>query len=174
MEQIEELLGMINENEKNYLAVQQWQGEVNTLLDGMMDCPVYFTRDISRGREALIRRYAAAGEKVYYIPMGGSNALGSLLAQILSDRLAGAPNRAFFQERLLDDLAYQGHIRALLNAALSARGEDVYALSDKAAAESLLRDLYRQELPALWPLKALPSYQVSLPWSRTFEVFAQV
>ena len=103
-----------------------------------------------------------------------SNSLGTLLAQIISDSLAGAPNRAFFQERLLDDLAYQGHIRTLLNEELTARGEDVFALTDKPGAEETLRLLYRRELPGLWPLKTLPEYQVSLPWSRTFEVFAQV
>ena len=103
-----------------------------------------------------------------------SNSLGTLLAQMISDDLAGAPNRAFFQERLLDDLAYQGHIRTLLNEELTARGEDVFALTDKSEAEKALRELYRRELPGLWPLKDLPEYQVSLPWSRTFEVFAQI
>ena len=62
------------------ITQEKYPGEIsaNLLLDGMMDCPVYFTRDIVKGREALIRKYAAKGEKVYYIPMGGSNEIGML------------------------------------------------------------------------------------------------
>ncbi len=62
------------------ITQDRYPGEIsaNLLLDGMMGCPVYFTRDINKGREVLVRKYAAAGEKVYYIPMGGSNEIGML------------------------------------------------------------------------------------------------
>lgn len=62
------------------ITQDKYPGEIsaNLLLDGMMGCPVYFTRDLAKGRDALIKKYSAAGEKVYYIPMGGSNEIGML------------------------------------------------------------------------------------------------
>ena len=103
-----------------------------------------------------------------------SNSMGTLLAQVLSDKLHGGTNRPFFCERLLDDLIYQETIRPEVQKLLSDLGEDVFSLKDKSRAESLLRTLYSRELPGLWPLETLPHYTVSLPWSRTFEVRADV
>lgn len=58
----------------------EYPGEIsaNLLLDGMMGCPVYFVKDMESGRQAVIDKYTALGEKVYYVPMGGSNELGIL------------------------------------------------------------------------------------------------
>ena len=55
-------------------------GEIsaNLLLDGMLGCPVYFVKDMDTGRQAVIDKYTAEGEKVYYVPMGGSNEIGML------------------------------------------------------------------------------------------------
>ena len=103
-----------------------------------------------------------------------SNALGTLLAQAVTDGMAGKPNRAFLQERLLDDMAYEGRIRGLLNARLREKREDVFHLRDKAGAERLLREAYEDELRAIWPLRQMPRYRVSLPWNRTFEVKAEI
>ena len=103
-----------------------------------------------------------------------SNAAGTLLAQVVADDLAGGPDPVFFQERLLDDLVYQGRIRTMLNAELAALREDIYHLRDGAAAEERLRCLFRQELPGCWPLRSIPEYSVSLPWPRTFEILAEI
>lgn len=102
-----------------------------------------------------------------------SNSMGTLLAQVLTDALHGSSNRQYFQERLLDDLVYQETIRPELQSMLSAMGEDVLSLKNKEQAEEMLRSLYQKELPALWPLRQLPRYAVSLPWPRTFEVKAE-
>lgn len=103
-----------------------------------------------------------------------SNAMGTLLAQVVSDALRGASNRRFFHERLLDDLVYQAALRHALQEQLTTLGEDIFALRDHARAEQLLRELYRQRLPALWPLREPPAYAVSLPWDRTFEIKAEI
>lgn len=62
------------------ITEDEYPGEIsaNLLLDGMMDCPVYFEKDMESGRKAVIDKYEKAGEKVYYVPMGGSNELGIL------------------------------------------------------------------------------------------------
>ena len=57
---------------------------------------------------------------------------------------------------------------------LEKAGEDIYRLRDKARAERFLRELFLTELPALWPLKTLPEFRASLPWSRIFECEVQV
>ncbi len=98
-----------------------------------------------------------------------SNSMGTLLAQVITDALRGKPNRAYYQERLLDDWLYQSVIRPQLTEILEAEGENIYDLARKQHAENLLRTLYEKELPMRWPLSALPRYQVSLPWNRIFE-----
>ena len=103
-----------------------------------------------------------------------SNSMGTLLAQLVTDDLRGEANFAFLEERLLDDLFYQGLLRQTLQEQLCALGEDVYALTDKPRAEAVLAQLFARELPALWPLPELPAYRTSLPWPRTFEMKAEV
>jgi len=58
----------------------EYPGEIsaNLLLDGMLGCDVHFVKDMETGRQAVIDKYTAEGEKVYYVPMGGSNELGIL------------------------------------------------------------------------------------------------
>ena len=127
------------------------------------------------GSAALARRLSFADALWGYCAWNtASNAMGTLLAQVLSDALRGEKNEAFFQERWLDDYVYQTHIRAMLSQELSARGQDIYSLENRQEADRLLAQLYQKHLPALWPLKELPAYSVRLPWPRTFEVLAQM
>lgn len=62
------------------ITEDDYPGEIsaNLLLDGMMGCPVYFVKDMESGRQSVIDKYTSEGEKVYYVPMGGSNELGVL------------------------------------------------------------------------------------------------
>lgn len=71
------------------VAVDEYPGELsaNLLLDGMMGCDVWLKKPdgvLSEGQlmkqtvAEVTARYEAEGEKVYYIPMGGSNEIGSL------------------------------------------------------------------------------------------------
>ena len=127
------------------------------------------------GSPALVRSMRRAeGLSGYSAWNTASNSMGTLLAQMVSDTLRGEANFAFLEERLLDDLLYQGLLRQALQERLQALGEDVYALSDKPRAEAMLRKVYARELPALWPMPLLPDYRLSLPWPRTFEVKAEV
>ncbi len=50
----------------------------NLLLDGMLGCPVYFVNDVEKDIPGIIARYEEQGERVYRIPMGGSNEMGIL------------------------------------------------------------------------------------------------
>lgn len=62
------------------VTADEYPGEIsaNLLLDGMLGCPVYFVKDMETGRQAVIDKYTKEGEKVYYVPMGGSNEIGML------------------------------------------------------------------------------------------------
>lgn len=71
------------------IAVDDYPGEVsaNLLLDGIMGCNVYLVKnkDGLKPSQALkdaitkiTAEWESKGEKVYFIPMGGSNPLGSL------------------------------------------------------------------------------------------------
>ena len=71
------------------VAVDEYPGEIsaNLLLDGIMDCHVYLVKQGERQRysEALdsavkkvTEEWGSRGEKVYFIPMGGSNEVGAL------------------------------------------------------------------------------------------------
>ena len=62
------------------VTADEYPGEIsaNLILDGMLGCPVYFVKDMESGRQAVIDKYTAEGEKVYYVPMGGSNEIGML------------------------------------------------------------------------------------------------
>lgn len=71
------------------VAVDPYPGEMsaNLLLDGIMGCPVYLVADDGVHTEAeleadavekVTKEWEAKGEKVYFIPVGGSNELGIL------------------------------------------------------------------------------------------------
>lgn len=71
------------------VAVGDYPGEMsaNLLLDGIMGCPVYLVKDDGQHTEGQLlheavakvtEKWEAKGEKVYYIPLGGSNELGVL------------------------------------------------------------------------------------------------
>ena len=62
------------------ITADEYPGEIsaNLLLDGMLGCDVHFVKDMESGRQKVIDKYTAEGEKVYYVPMGGSNELGIL------------------------------------------------------------------------------------------------
>ncbi len=73
------------------VCVDEYPGELsaNLLLDGMMGCDVWLRKKEQAGTKSdgqllketvaeVTKRYEEAGEKVYYIPMGGSNELGIL------------------------------------------------------------------------------------------------
>ena len=62
------------------MTPDEYPGEIsaNLLLDGMLGCEVYFRTDLEQGVRDVIAKYEAQGEKVYYIPMGGSSELGVL------------------------------------------------------------------------------------------------
>lgn len=70
------------------IAIDDYPGEVsaNILLDRIMGCDVILKADDGRDENLqfdelcpqIIKEYEDKGEKVYFIPMGGSNALGAL------------------------------------------------------------------------------------------------
>ena len=71
------------------VAVDEYPGELsaNLLLDGMMGCDVWLKKNDGTHSESellnktvaqVTKHYEAQGEKVYFIPMGGSNELGIL------------------------------------------------------------------------------------------------
>lgn len=70
------------------VAIDEYPGEVsaNILLDRIMGCDVILKADDGRDENEqfdelcprIIAQYEEKGEKVYFIPMGGSNALGAL------------------------------------------------------------------------------------------------
>ncbi len=99
------------------------------------------------------------------------NSLGTVLAQLRASggRRSPACDR-FTRERLLDDYLYQGKVRRQINQELTAAGEDVLCLRDRAAAERLVQTRYQEAL-AQEPALPVDGEQVSvaLPWPRTFE-----
>lgn len=70
------------------VAVGEYPGEVsaNILLDRIMGCELILKHDDGRDEDEqlddicskIIKEYEDKGEKIYYIPMGGSNELGAL------------------------------------------------------------------------------------------------
>lgn len=71
------------------VAVDPYPGELsaNLLLDGILGCPVYLVAGDGESSESKLQdravkqvteEWEAKGEKVYFIPVGGSNELGAL------------------------------------------------------------------------------------------------
>lgn len=107
-----------------------------------------------------------------------SNALGTVLAQILASQTKNdAVNRAFTAERILDDAIYQSIVRQVAAKRLTACGEDIYNIQDRARAEHCLQDAFNAVRPLTEVIFAghLPDFKVRLRWPRLFEaaIFTQ-
>ena len=101
-----------------------------------------------------------------------SNSLGTLLAQYVSDRLAGKVQTDFRNARFLDDYVYQSEIRPELNARLREEGEDPFRLRDKARAERMLQEQFDAYPGRV--MQVTGGCRASLPWARTFEADIEV
>ena len=107
-----------------------------------------------------------------------SNSMGTILAQIISDDIAGKPNIRFRNERFMDDMLYETIIRLSLNAELRAGGLDPYRLADKAETEKRINEAYRSlsEKPRFAgifrAIREAGDSRLTLPWDRTFEAQA--
>lgn len=90
------------------VCVDEYPGELsaNLLLDGMMGCDVWLRKEDESGRksegellketvEEVTKNYESQGEKVYFIPMGGSNELGILGYYECAMEIAGQLKDAF-------------------------------------------------------------------------------
>ena len=137
--------------------------------------------DVTRANGGSPMLARALYNQSHALPLAGysawntaSNALGTLLAQLMSDQLAGQVNEIFLWERLLDDLVYQGAVREKLYGQLEAIGEDPFHLADSVRAVRLLDGLMAQYLRSEPMFQSVPEYAVSLPWARTFECHIQV
>ena len=119
--------------------------------------------------EKLCRRVHPSALAGYSAWNTASNSLGTAIAQMMSDQLAGKANQAFLWERLLDDLAYQGVVRGRLNDELEAEGEDLLHLHDPRKAEERLREMMQEYVSQDPVMKDAPAYSICLPWGRTFE-----
>ncbi|MBR3874955.1 MAG: DUF4127 family protein [Clostridia bacterium] len=98
-----------------------------------------------------------------------SNSLGTAIAQLMSDQIAGKVNQVFLWERLLDDLVYQGVVRGQLNDELEGEGEDLLHLHFLQKAEERLREMMREYISHDPAMQNAPQYTICLPWGRTFE-----
>lgn len=105
-----------------------------------------------------------------------TNSLGSILAQIVSDQIAGRPNKRFLWERFLDDLVYQSAIRPDLNRWVEANGWDEYCLAGSETSDAMRKaqELYGLFLENKQLFDEVPGFAVSFPWNRTFEINLRV
>jgi len=140
-----------------------------------------YVLDVTRANGGAPALMQAVFRRTPDLPLAGysawntaSNSLGTAIAQMMSDRLAGRINRSFFWERMLDDLAYQGVVRGELNDELEAAGEDLLHLSDPLKAETLLREKLDAYLAGEPLFAQAPACTAQLPWGRTFEAEIRV
>lgn len=141
------------------IAVGQYPGELsaNLLLDGIMGSDVWIKNEREGMSESQLydeaiplvtQRYEDAGEKVYFIPMGGSNELGTLgyyecavemAEQVKGTQLEGA--------RVIDAVGsmgtYMGLFSAIANEDLPLRLTGI-TISPKTNIESIALDYYNR------------------------------
>lgn len=135
-----------------------------------------YVLDVTRANGGAPALMQAVFRRAPDLPLAGysawntaSNSLGTAIAQMMSDRLAGKVNQTFLWERLLDDLAYQGVVRGDLNDELEAEGEDLLHLKNPQDAEKRLREKMDAYLSAEPMFAHVSAFTVCLPWGRTFE-----
>lgn len=127
------------------------------------------------GSPKLLSAVNAEGLAGYAAWNSATNAMGTILAQIVTDALAGKPNLRFRNERFMDDMLYESIIRGEMDRELRAAGEDPYCLSDKAPVEKRVNEIYRRlgEDPAFAgvfrAIRQGGEGRMTLPWPRTFE-----
>ncbi|MBQ7488598.1 MAG: DUF4127 family protein [Clostridia bacterium] len=107
-----------------------------------------------------------------------TNAMGTILGQIVTDALRDAPNVQLRNERFMDDMIYESIIRRSLDRELPAAGEDPYNLKDPEPVERTINERYRTLAgdPAFAgvfsAIREIGDGYMTLPWPRTFEVQA--
>ena len=98
------------------------------------------------------------------------NALGTILAQMLSDMLSGSRNESFLWERVLDDCLYEGVMRVRLRKAVASLGEDPMSMTDRDKGSQMLENIAREEMEKHPFIRRMPcAARYSLPWPRVFE-----
>ncbi len=149
-------------------ALSPMADAVNALMDAGRQVYLLDLVSANGGSFDLVERLTdPMGLAAYSAWNTASNALGTAVAQLVSDARSGRVNRTFLRERLLDDLFYQSCLRQPLNDKLRALGDDPFNLSDKPRAEALLRESFAACDHPL--LQRLAPFDPSLPWRRTFE-----
>lgn len=119
------------------VAADEYPGELsaNLLLDGMMGCDVWLKKPENGKTEdevldqvvpEIIEKYEAAGENVYYIPMGGSNTLGALGYYDAAMEIAGQAKEMGIENPLVIDTVgsmgtYMGLFAGIKNEGLDLR-----------------------------------------------------
>ena len=122
--------------------------------------------------ECLAREMAIKDLWGYAAWNTASNALGTLLAQILASGGGNdALNRAFTAERILDDAVYQALVRQAVTARVKADGQDIYNITDVPKAERWLREEFAAARPLLETIFGgeVPAFEARLRWPRLFE-----
>ena len=130
------------------------------------------------GSPKLLYAVNAPGLAGYSAWNTATNAMGTILAQTVTDFLAGRPNLPFRNERFMDDMIYESLLRYPLDRELIAEGRDPYNLSDPRAVEQIINERFHQlaSEPAcagiFEAIRAVGPGRMTLPWPRTFEVQA--
>ncbi len=141
---------------------------------------VYLLDELSAngGSPALLCAVNAPGLAGYSAWNTATNAMGTILGQIVTDALAGRPNLRFRNERFMDDMIYESVIRLPLDRALKAEGKDPYRLENPEDVERRINDHYRRlgEDPrfagVFEAIRQVGEGRLTLPWPRTFEARA--
>ncbi len=113
------------------VAVDEYPGEIsaNLLLDGIMDCHVYLVKqdgvhtsgELAKAAFAdVTAEWEAKGEKVYFIPVGGSNEIGALGYYDCALELAAQAKELGIEEpRIVTTVGSMGTYIGLLSAQLN-------------------------------------------------------
>lgn len=106
------------------------------------------------------------------------NSLGTLLAQINASHgkeeqsVNSIGNKKLTQERILDDVVYQSHVRDELKTDLTALGENVFNISNVENAQKILEQKFANNSNYISQIfgESVPKYVAKFRWPRTFEI----